>query len=99
MNFKDYQDFAKKDWQPGCDLKVFALGLGGESGEVLDIIKKVFRDQKPIEEVKDHLKEELGDVLWYIANLCNVLGFDLENVAIENKLKLNKRYGGKIKND
>lgn len=93
MNFDDYQEFAKKGWKPGCDLRVFALGLGGESGEVLDIIKKKYRDEQPIENYKEHLKEEIGDVLWYIANLCTVLGFKLENVAIENKQKLLKRYG------
>ena len=87
---QQYQDFCKKGLQPGCDLVVYALGLGGESGEVLDIIKKGLRDQKPID--KDHLKEELGDVLWYIANICSAYRWSIEEVIDLNISKLKKRY-------
>ena len=90
MDFKEYQEFAKKDWKPGCDDITFALGLGGETGEVLDILKKARRDRT----VPDmaHLAEEIGDVLWYVANLCTAFGFSLEEVAEKNKQKLIRRY-------
>ena len=85
-----YQDFCKKKLLPGNSDFVFALGLGGECGEVLDIIKKSYRDQKNID--LNHLKEEIGDVCWYVANLCSVYGFELSDILIENMEKLKKRY-------
>ena len=91
MTFDDYQAFAKKDWKPGCDDITFALGLGGETGEVLDILKKARRDCK--EPDMKHLAEEIGDVLWYVANLCTAFGFKLEDIAKQNIEKLMFRYG------
>ena len=90
MDFREYQEFAKKDWKPGCDDITFALGLGGETGEVLDILKKARRDCTTPD--MTHLAEEIGDVLWYIANLCTAFGFSLEDIAEGNKRKLIQRY-------
>lgn len=90
MTFEEYQEFAKQNWKPGCDDITFALGLGGETGEVLEILKKARRDQAPID--FKHLKEEIGDVLWYVANLCTSFGFSLEDVAYSNVGKLCERY-------
>ena len=55
------------------------LGLCGESGEIAEKIKKIIRDDDGIvtPEKKEALKKELGDVLWYISNLCNELEFKL----------------------
>lgn len=92
-NLKTYQTFCKKNWRPGCDDMVFALGLGGETGEVLEIIKKARRDIMVVD--KQHLKEELGDVLWYVANLCNVYGLSMQEVLDNNISKLEARYGGR----
>lgn len=68
------------------------LGLAGESGECADILKKVRFQGHTLD--KDHLKEELGDVLWYIAETCDGLGISLEEVAQGNLDKLHKRYHG-----
>ena len=71
-------------------LNNFCLGLSGEVGEILDHFKKSFYQGHELD--KDKLKNEIGDVMWYLANMCNELGFDLEEVMIENIEKLNKRY-------
>lgn len=76
-----------------------ALGLGGESGEVLDKIKKVIRDGtgEPNSEEIRSLMLEMGDVLWYLANMADDLGFTLEEVAKSNLEKLwDRQERGKI---
>ena len=75
------------------------LGLAGESGEVAEKVKKVIRDNNGVfnDLSKASIKKELGDVLWYIAQLSSELGFDLESVAQENLSKLSSRVKrGKI---
>jgi NTP pyrophosphatase (non-canonical NTP hydrolase) len=68
------------------------LGLAGETGEVCDIIKKHLRWDKPIDMLD--LKKELGDVLWYLAELADHFGFTLDDVAETNIKKLAARHGG-----
>jgi NTP pyrophosphatase (non-canonical NTP hydrolase) len=68
------------------------LGLAGESGECCDIVKKVKYQGHPFD--PDHLEEELGDVLWYIAEAASGLGVSLEEVARKNLDKLHARYHG-----
>lgn len=67
-------------------LSYVGLGLSGEVGEVTGIISKVYRDDNGIvsEEVKNKLKREIGDVCYFIAEMCNVL-----NVSFEEILKIN----------
>lgn len=104
MGYPSY-DFTLKRYQEeaartgGSDLKpenrekglsCAGLGLAGESGEVADLIKKVLHHRHPLDEGK--LKKEAGDVLWYLAHLCNVLGWELEEVALLNVEKLRARY-------
>ena len=72
-------------------LPYLALGVVGEAGEVAEQIKKHVRGDKELKTEK--IKEELGDVLWYIANLCETLGFSLQDVAEGNIAKLRKRHG------
>ena len=71
-----------------------SLGLAGESGEVVENTKKMFRKDKSklTEKRKEKFLEEIGDVLWYIANLSTSIGFTLEEVAEYNLQKLKKRY-------
>ena len=75
------------------------LGLVGEAGEVADKVKKILRDKQGVfdKESKDAIKFELGDVLWYISQLSSELGFELDEIANSNLLKLNSRkIRGKI---
>jgi len=64
------------------------LGLAGESGEVAEKIKKMLRDDIPEEAVRESLVKELGDVLWYVANLAHDLSITLDEVAHANVSKL-----------
>ena len=69
------------------------LGLANEAGEVAGKIKKIFRDKGGVigEAERAALKDELGDVLWYLAQLCTELGLTLEEVAAANLEKLASR--------
>lgn len=66
------------------------LGIAGEAGEVADRIKKGTRQGHEID--REKLLEELGDVAWYIAYGCSLLGADLESVLQGNIDKLRRRY-------
>lgn len=66
------------------------LGLAGESGETIDIIKKHVYYGKPLD--RKALLEELGDTLHYLTRLCELSGFDLTEVAHCNIRKLRKRF-------
>ena len=67
-----------------------AVGLGGEAGEVLEVIKKGIFHQHGLDLEK--LEKELGDVLWYIAAICTKTGLQLEQVMKENINKLVARF-------
>lgn len=66
------------------------LGLSGEVGEFNDMIKKVVFHEATAD--VDHLEKELGDIMWYIALICNAFGFDLDHVMQINIEKLKARY-------
>lgn len=96
MNFNEYQIEARKTAvypNIGNNFIYPCLGLCGESGEVADKIKKVIRDENGIitEEKRMELVKEMGDVLWYLANLSMELDVELEFVAIRNIEKLKER--------
>ncbi|MEM1268425.1 MAG: nucleoside triphosphate pyrophosphohydrolase family protein [Bacteroidota bacterium] len=67
-----------------------ALGLAGEAGEVADLIKKGVFHQHGVS--RDTIRDELGDVLWYVAALCTNHGLTLEEVMEANVEKLKQRY-------
>lgn len=69
------------------------LGLVGETGEIADKFKKVYRDQNSefTPENKAEMQKELGDVLWYISVMCTYLDINLEDVANDNLKKLLSR--------
>src|SRR5215208_8454199 len=78
------------------------LGLVNEAGEVAGKIKKVFRDKagEISEETREALKAELGDVLWYIAQVATELGLSLDDIAEYNIAKLYERLErGKIRGE
>lgn len=79
-----------------------ALGLAGETGEVVEKIKKMIRDDgaQLTEERQQLLKKELGDVLWYVAALASDLGLTLEEIGQHNGEKLRERMSqGLIQGD
>jgi len=78
----------------GDNLTYPALGLGGEAGEVLEHIKKTQRDDGGVlsDERRKALSKELGDVLWYLAQLSREAGLDLDVIAEENLAKLASRH-------
>lgn len=67
-----------------------AMGLCGESGEFIDLLKKATFQGHELD--KDHLAKELGDILWYLAVAAEGLGYKLSDVAEMNKAKLRARY-------
>ncbi len=74
-----------------------ALGLGSESGEFVEIVKKMFLQGKPpTEDNIFHMKRELGDIMWYWVTACTSLGLDPYEVISENQEKLAARYGEKF---
>lgn len=71
-----------------------ALGLGSETGEFTEIVKKIFLQGKPpTEENIFHMKRELGDIMWYWSTACMALNLDPFEVIEENRVKLEARYG------
>lgn len=66
------------------------LGLAGETGETLDMIKKWIFHEKDLD--IEHLKKEIGDVMWYVAMLCESFNFNLDEILEMNKAKLEARY-------
>lgn len=90
MNFKEYQD--KVTAMPLYDDVV--LGLVGEVGEVIELLKKDRRlGTKRKVMTKERFIEEMGDVLWYFAGLATAYNVSLEDIAASNIKKLNERHG------
>ena len=96
MTFEEYQIKARSTAiypNIGNNYIYPTLGLVGEAGEVAEKMKKVLRDNDGVisEEKKEEITKELGDVLWYIANLSKELNVSLEDVAQKNIEKLQSR--------
>ncbi len=94
MTINEYQKLAmttlNQDLDKDAVLINSAMGLCGESGEVIDIIKKWFAHGHELD--RDNLKKELGDVAWYLAEAATALDLTLEEVLEANIEKLKKRY-------
>lgn len=89
MDFKEYQEKSRKTAiypDAGNNFIYPTLGLSGEAGEVANKIKKIFRDNggKIDDEIKQAVKKELGDVMWYVSQLATELGLSLDDVAEKN---------------
>ncbi len=96
LTFSEYQKESRKTAvypNAGNNFIYPTLGLAGEAGEVAEKIKKVIRDKNGVidEETKEKIAKELGDVLWYVAQLCTELGLSMEEVARKNLEKLFSR--------
>lgn len=99
MKINEYQELAMKTLNPSLakqEILINAvMGLCGESGECIDVVKKHLYQQHDLDHKK--LLEELGDVAWYLAEACTALDVHLEDVLEQNisKLKLRFRDGFK----
>ena len=97
MNFDNYQKQSRKTAQypnKGKNYIYPVLGLAGEAGEVAEKFKKIIRDNdgKINPEKKAEIEKELGDVLWYVAQISTELKINLEDVAKTNIKKLSSRF-------
>ena len=94
MTINEYQKLAMKTLNPELSEKDVlingVMGLCGEAGEAIDIVKKHLAQGHPLD--KEALAKELGDICWYVAETAQVLGYDLETIMAMNIEKLKKRY-------
>ncbi|HMJ07665.1 MAG TPA: nucleoside triphosphate pyrophosphohydrolase family protein [Pyrinomonadaceae bacterium] len=97
MTFEEYQAEASQTAhypKRFSNLEYPTLGLTGEAGEVANVVKKIQRDFDGVltDEIREKLKDELGDVLWYISACADELGLTLREIAEFNVGKLAKRH-------
>lgn len=95
MKFSEYQADARRTLTIDPErlphlLAVMGLGLAGESGEVIEHIKKHLGHGHDLDRLK--VRKELGDVLWYVAAIASLCGLDLDDIAQGNIDKLKVRY-------
>jgi NTP pyrophosphatase (non-canonical NTP hydrolase) len=97
MDIREYQlRAARTDRNPGTDDKSIMIplaGLAGEAGEMLSEYKKYLRDGDNHKLFKERFAEEVGDVLWYLANAATKFGLNLAEVAEQNLEKCEERWG------
>ncbi|MCD9186853.1 MAG: nucleoside triphosphate pyrophosphohydrolase family protein [Pyrinomonadaceae bacterium] len=104
LSFEEYQSEAKQTaLYPNrlSNLEYPTLGLAGEAGEVANIVKKIQRDHggTVTDETRARLKDELGDVLWYISACADELGLTLAEIAEFNVEKLAKRHLREVRSE
>ncbi len=94
MDLNDYQKLAMRTLNPALSQKDVlinsVMGLCGESGEAIDIVKKWLAQGHPLDKVK--LEKELGDIAWYLAEAATALEIPLEQIFEGNIQKLRARY-------
>lgn len=95
--YREYLDYDLPEVGIGTEMDVDLggiinglFGLSGEVGELTDMVKKWIFHEKELDE--DHAKKELGDVMWYIAMICESFGWSLDEIMQMNIDKLKKRY-------
>ena len=97
-NFVDLADRLGELDRQGANIErltTAGVGLAAESGEFLEIVKKMVFQGKPWNDAnREHLIIELGDVMWYVAQACIALDVDFDDVIKGNVQKLEKRYPG-----
>lgn len=100
MDLRTYQErAAKTDRNPATDaadqkaMMIPLLGLAGEAGELLSEYKKYLRDGDTHLLFRERFAEELGDLLWYLANVATKFGLNLADVASQNLVKCEQRFG------
>lgn len=94
MKINEYQKLAMTTLNPALSKKDVlinsVMGLCGESGEAIDIVKKWLAQGHELD--RAHLAKELGDVAWYLAEAATALGMPLEDILRANLEKLERRY-------
>ena len=94
MNVNEYQELAMATLNPDLSKKDAlinsVMGLCGESGEAIDIVKKWLAQGHELD--RERLKKELGDIAWYLAEAATALDLPLEDILQSNIEKLKKRY-------
>ena len=94
MTINEYQQRAMATLNPKLterDVLINSvMGLCGESGEAIDIVKKWLAQGHPLD--REHLAKELGDVAWYLAEAATALGMPLKDILRANLEKLERRY-------
>ena len=94
MDINEYQKLAMTTLNPKLSEKDIlingVMGLCGESGEAIDIVKKHLAQGHELD--KEHLAKELGDIAWYLAEAATALDMDLEDILKANIEKLKLRY-------
>jgi NTP pyrophosphatase (non-canonical NTP hydrolase) len=98
MDLKEYQQKASRTLAATethlTDNLHMSIGIVTEAGEIADVFKKHIAYGKEIDWV--NVKEEIGDVMWYIANFCNINGWDLREILDTNIKKLEARFPEKF---
>ena len=94
MTVNEYQKLAMITLNPALSRKDMlingVMGLCGESGEAIDIVKKWLAQGHELD--RDKLAKELGDIAWYLAETATALGLDLDDIFAANIEKLKRRY-------
>jgi len=98
MNINEYCELANRT-NANLETEVLntlhmLMGMQTEIGELTDPFKKQLAYNKPVDWI--NVKEEIGDLMWYIGNLCYMLNFDLEKILEKNIEKLKTRYPDKF---
>lgn len=99
LSLADYSAFVERTATVRQPFVYAALGVAGESGELVEHVKKAVRDNdgfKRLADKKDEVKSEIGDVFWYLTRFSNEMGFTLQEVLEYNIEKLlDRRKNGK----
>lgn len=90
---KEYDNAQERLGEPG-EMRILhaSMGIAGEGGEVLDLVKKHVFYNKPLDRAK--VTEEVGDIMWYVSVLLQVMDIGFDEVLAKNITKLRARYGG-----
>lgn len=80
------------DWSGSIRLLEGLIGLSGEAGEAIDILKKCMFQGHNLDDEREHMAKELGDVMWYLALSADAIGYSLDDILEMNVEKLRARY-------
>lgn len=95
IDLLEYQDWVETTWirdeNPLIDEFRIAMGIFGEAGEIADKIKKFYRDKTSGQKLRGDLMKEVGDLMYYVAKVCNFYDLDLDGILMMNVEKLEDR--------